>query len=49
MVGLEIEIRGSLEEDTIQAASVNRAGMMQDQPMGGEQPMEGQEGNQTGW
>jgi hypothetical protein len=49
MVGQEVEVRGTLEEDTIQAESVDRAGMMQDQPMGGQQPMEGQEGNQTGW
>jgi hypothetical protein len=48
MIGQEVEVRGTLEEETIQAESINPAGQMQ-QPMGGtgtEQPMGG---NQTGW
>jgi hypothetical protein len=49
MMGQEVEVRGTLEEETIQAESINPAGQMQEQPMGGteqpstEQPMGGTE------
>jgi hypothetical protein len=49
MIGQEVEVRGTLEEETIQAESINPAGQMQ-QPMGGtgtEQPMSGT-GTDTG-
>jgi hypothetical protein len=54
ILGQEIEVQGTMDDETIQAETVNRAGEMQEQP-GTEQPRSGtqqpgaaQEGNQTG-
>jgi hypothetical protein len=44
MMGQEVEVRGTLEEETIKAESINPAGQQQEQPMGGtEQPMDSTE------
>jgi hypothetical protein len=56
ILGQEVQVRGTMDDDTIQAETVSRAGEMQEQPgmeqprgdIGAEQPRPGQEGNQTG-
>jgi hypothetical protein len=47
VLGQEVEVRGTMDEETIQAETMNRAGEMQEQP-GMQQPMGGTTGQPSG-